>query len=108
MTSTMTFGQALRGDGGHTLAGGSGERNHGVYGALTDKHHQGKGLGQALLKDALLPTDQAADIAGIRCVLVHAKDDDARRGYESWNCEPSPTDAYHLFFLLKDLRAMLV
>ena len=43
-----------------------------------DKDHQGGGLGKALLKDALLRTAQAADIAGIRCLLVHAKDEAAR------------------------------
>ena len=31
-----------------------------------DQNHQGKGLGKALLKDALLRTVQAADIVGIR------------------------------------------
>ncbi|RMX15873.1 N-acetyltransferase [Vandammella animalimorsus] len=72
-----------------------------------DKRHQGRGLGQALLRDALLRTAQAADIAGIRCLLVHAKDDAARRWYESWEFEPSPTDPYHLWLLLKDLKAML-
>jgi len=72
-----------------------------------DKEHQRKGLGQALLKDALLRTAQAADIAGIRCLLVHAKDDAARQWYESWEFEPSPTDPYHLFLMLKDLKGML-
>ena len=72
-----------------------------------DRAHQGKGLGQALLKDALLRTSQAADIAGIRAVLVHAKDDGARRWYETFGFEPSPTDPHHLFLLLKDLRAAL-
>lgn len=72
-----------------------------------DKELQRKGLGQALLKDALLRTAQAADIAGIRCLLVHAKDDTARRWYESWEFEPSPTDPYHLFLMLKDLKGML-
>ena len=67
---------------------------------------QGKGLGAALLKDALLRTVQAADIAGIRCLLVHAKDEAARKWYESWEFEPSPTDPYHLFLLLKDLKAI--
>lgn len=73
-----------------------------------DQDHQGKGLGKALLRDALLRTAQAADIAGMRCLLVHAKDDSARRWYESWEFEPSPTDPYHLFLMLKDLRALLV
>lgn len=72
-----------------------------------DSTHQGKGLGQALLRDALLRTAQAADIAGIRCLLVHAKDDAARRWYASWEFEPSPTDPYHLFLLLKDLKNLL-
>lgn len=72
-----------------------------------DRDHQGKGLGKALLKDALLRTAQAADIAGIRCLLVHAKDDAARQWYASWEFEPSPTDAYHQFLMLKDLKALL-
>jgi GNAT superfamily N-acetyltransferase len=72
-----------------------------------DKNHQGIGLGKALLKDALLRTAQAADIAGIRCLLVHAKDEEARKWYESWEFESSPTDPYHLFLMIKDLKAML-
>lgn len=72
-----------------------------------DRDHQGKGLGKALLKDALLRTVQAADIAGIRCLLVHAKDEAARQWYESWDFEPSPTDSYHLFLMLKDIKAFL-
>jgi GNAT superfamily N-acetyltransferase len=73
-----------------------------------DLGHQHQGLGRALLKDALLRTAQAADIAGIRSLLVHAKDDAARQWYEAWEFEPSPTDPYHLFLLLKDLKALLV
>jgi GNAT superfamily N-acetyltransferase len=71
-----------------------------------DKEHQRRGLGQALLKDALLRTAQAADIAGIRRLLVHAKDEAARHWYESWEFEPSPTDPYHLFLMLKDLKSL--
>lgn len=69
--------------------------------------HQGSGLGVALLKDALLRTMQAAAIAGIRAMLVHAKDDAARNWYLKWGFEPSPTDAYHLFLLLKDVEQLL-
>ncbi len=72
-----------------------------------DKSEQGRGLGKALLKDALLRTAQAADIAGMRAMLVHAKDDEARAWYESFDFEPSPTDPFHLFLLMKDLRALL-
>lgn len=72
-----------------------------------DRSEQKKGLGRALLKDALLRTGQAADIAGIRALLVHAKDDEARAWYEAFDFEPSPTDPYHLFLLMKDLRALV-
>lgn len=72
-----------------------------------DRNHQGSGLGRALLKDALLRTRQAADIAGIRALLVHAKDEAARNWYLGWGFEPSPTDSYHLFLLLKEMDILL-
>jgi GNAT superfamily N-acetyltransferase len=68
---------------------------------------QGKGLGSGLLKDAMLRTLRAADIAGIRAFAVHAKDDEARSFYERFDFVPSPSDPYHLFRLLKDVRAAL-
>jgi GNAT superfamily N-acetyltransferase len=68
---------------------------------------QGKGLGAGLLKDAMLRTLQAAEIAGIRAFAVHAKDDQARAFYEHFDFVPSPTDPYHLFRLLKDIRELL-
>jgi len=69
--------------------------------------HQGRGLGTALMRDALLRTAAAADIAGIRALLVHAKDEAARRFYLRYEFEPSPTDPLHLFLLLKDLKMLL-
>jgi len=72
-----------------------------------DRAEQGKGLGKALLKDALLRCSNVADIAGVRAVAVHAKSNAARSWYEHFDFEPSPTDPYHLFLLMKDLRALL-
>ena len=72
-----------------------------------DHVYQRKGLGQALLKDALLRTAQAADIAGVRALMVHAKDEAARQWYESWEFEPSSADPYLLFLMIKDLKALL-
>ena len=72
-----------------------------------DLAHQGAGLGKALLKDALLRTAQAGEIAGIRALLVHAKDESARQWYLSWEFEPSPSDQFHLFLLMKDIKAMV-
>ena len=72
-----------------------------------DLRHQRVGMGRALLKDALHRTAQAADIAGIRALLVHAKDEQARQWYRNWEFEPSATDSFHLFLLMKDLKALI-
>jgi GNAT superfamily N-acetyltransferase len=51
-----------------------------VLGRLTvDLAFQGRGLGSALLRDALLRTLNAGSIVGIRAVLLHAISEDARR-----------------------------
>jgi len=68
---------------------------------------QGRGIGAGLLKDAMLRTVQAAAIAGIRALVVHAKDEQARAFYERFDFAPSPSDPWHLFVLLKDVRAMI-
>jgi GNAT superfamily N-acetyltransferase len=72
-----------------------------------DRSVQGKGVGRGLLKDALYRTVQAADIAGIRALLVHAKDEDARQFYTHFNFDASPSDPYHLFLLVKDIRRII-
>jgi len=69
-----------------------------------DRSEQGKGLGKALLKDALLRATRAATEIGARAVLVHAKDEEARAFYEYFDFEPSPTDPLHLFVLMKELQ----
>jgi predicted N-acetyltransferase YhbS len=43
-----------------------------------DKKYQGSGLGTGLLRDAVLRTLQAANIAGIRTILVHAISEPAK------------------------------
>jgi GNAT superfamily N-acetyltransferase len=72
-----------------------------------DKRLQGQGLGRGLLKDALPRTARAADIVGIRALLVHAKDDAAKAFYERYDFERSATDPYHLFLVVKDIRRSL-
>ena len=51
---------------------------------------QGRGIGAGLLKDAMLRTLQAADIAGIRAFAVHAKDEAARAFYSISTLSPPP------------------
>lgn len=67
----------------------------------------GKGLGSGLLKDAMLRTLEAAEIAGLRAFAVHAKDDEAQAFYKRFDFTASPSDPKHLFVLLKDIRGMI-
>jgi len=66
---------------------------------------QGRRVGAGLLLDALGRTLQVADIAGMRALAVHAKDDSAASFYRHFGFVASPTDSRHLFMLLKDIRA---
>lgn len=68
---------------------------------------QTQGIGKGLLKDALLRTAQAADIAGIRALLVHAKNDNVKEWYKQFNFDTSPTDSLHLYLLLKDIKKIV-
>jgi hypothetical protein len=69
----------------------------------------GPGRGQGTLKKhAMLRTLRAADIAGIRALVVHAKDEEARRFYLKFDFVPSPSDPMHLLALLnKDVRRIV-
>lgn len=69
-----------------------------------DVREKGQGLGKALLKDAILRTLQAADIAGLKAIFVQAKDEDAKLFYTKHGFIPSPGDPLHLFFPLAPLR----
>jgi GNAT superfamily N-acetyltransferase len=62
-----------------------------------DRREQDKGLGKALLKDAILRTMQAAEIAGLKLLLVHAKDEAAVDFYRKHGFEPVVDDPLKLF-----------
>ena len=79
-----------------------------VIGRLAvDRAYQGQGLGSALLKDALLRTRNAAAIAGIRAVLLHAISDDAKRFYEKAGFSASPIDPMTMMISLADIEKAL-
>jgi GNAT superfamily N-acetyltransferase len=71
-----------------------------------DQSWQGRGLGAALVTDAMRRILHAADIAGVRAMVVHAKDDAAKRFYEHLGFVPFPGKPLTLYRLLKDIRAM--
>jgi GNAT superfamily N-acetyltransferase len=72
-----------------------------------DRAEQGKGLGKALLVDALTRCLEAAEVIGARAILVHAIDDEAAAFYARFGFEPSPLEPNQLLLLMKDLRASL-
>jgi GNAT superfamily N-acetyltransferase len=72
-----------------------------------DKRFSGKGLGTELLRDALLRTLAAADIAGLRAIIVDAKNNEAKRFYEKFGFEAFLENPFRLSLILKDVRALL-
>ncbi len=79
-----------------------------VLGRLAiDQSYQGRGIGRALVRDAGLRLLNAAEILGIRSVLVHAISDDARAFYEAVGFLPSPSDPMMLMVGLNNLSIAL-
>jgi GNAT superfamily N-acetyltransferase len=62
---------------------------------------QGRGVGVALLQDAVLRTLNASDILGIRGLLVHALSSEAKAFYEHHGFVASPTQSMTLLLSLK-------
>jgi GNAT superfamily N-acetyltransferase len=72
-----------------------------------DREFQGHGLGRALLRDAARRLHAAADILGVRGLLVHALSDDARRFYVAVGFDSSPLDPLTLMISMVDIRALM-
>ncbi|NJM92592.1 MAG: GNAT family N-acetyltransferase [Rhodospirillaceae bacterium] len=69
--------------------------------------YQGRGLGKALLKDAILKTITASEIAGVRALVVHAIDDAAAQFYQRYGFVPSPLNPRALLLRIETARAAL-
>ena len=74
-----------------------------------DKFVQGQGFGSALLKDALKRAAfNISKDAGVRAVLVHAKNTKVRDWYKKQaGFIESPTDSLHLFLLIQEIEKNL-
>lgn len=66
------------------------------------KDYQGRKIGTGLLRDAVLRTLQAAEIAGVRAILVHAISERARQFYEECGFAPSPMDPMTLMITVAE------
>ncbi len=76
-----------------------------VLGRLAvDIRWQGKGMGLALLRDALLRCVEVSRDVAVKAVLVHALDEEAKRFYESVGFMESPANPLTLFITTLDLK----
>ncbi|MEI7464970.1 MAG: GNAT family N-acetyltransferase [Burkholderiales bacterium] len=99
---------------GHTEAPSSLKRNRPnpvpvlILGRLAiHKDHHQKGIGTALLRDAILRAIQAAEIAGVTALLVHALSESARRFYRSRGFIESPVKPMTLCLMLDTAKQVL-
>lgn len=73
-----------------------------VLGRLAiDQAYLGKGLGVALLKDAIYRTENIARQVGVRALIVHALNDDVRNFYTKFAFEASALQPLTLFYPIK-------
>lgn len=76
-----------------------------VLGRLAvDRRFQGKGIGRALLRDAVQGAMQVAEIAGAVALIVHAISADARSFYLSWGFSDWPWQPMTLYLVLRTVR----
>lgn len=75
-----------------------------VLGRLAvDSAHHGKGLGRALMADAIERASQAAQIIGVRAIVVHALSEEAATFYRAVGFEPSPAMPMLLMIAMADI-----
>ena len=80
-----------------------------VLGRLAvDVEFQERGIGRALLRDAVLRSLQAAHIIGVRAFLVHALSDEAKAFYESWGFVSSPVNPMTLMVTVAEAKKALL
>lgn len=70
-----------------------------------DVKHRAKGLGAALMKHFIMVALGVSQNIGLRLILVHAKDDEAKSFYEHYRFAPSPVDDYTLMMLVPGQQA---
>jgi GNAT superfamily N-acetyltransferase len=73
-----------------------------------DTRWQGHGIGSGMLREAILKTIEVSEYAGIRALLVHAIDEEAKLFYEKWNLQPSHLEPLTLMITLQDARKTLM
>lgn len=73
-----------------------------------DRDYHNKGLGSALLRDALLRAVNVSSNAGVFAILVHAISEQAKRFYLSRGFVESPLQPRTLIITLETVRSILM
>jgi len=71
-----------------------------------DRRFVGTGVGSQLVRHAALLAVNLSKAAGIRALIVDAKDERARQFYQRFDFEAFPSSPTRLFVLTKDLQAI--
>lgn len=69
--------------------------------------HNGQGLGRALFQDAAQRVVHAADVIGIRGLIVHALSEEAKAFYLRLGLDESPLEPMTLMITVQDLQAAM-
>ena len=69
------------------------------------QNFQGNGIGHSMLKDAVARVLQSAESIGVRVMLVHALDENAKNFYKYFGFKSSPIEEMTLMATLDDLKA---
>lgn len=72
-----------------------------------DRRYHNQGIGQALLRDAMLRAVNVAGDAGVFAILVHALSDQARQFYLSRGFVESPLQRMTLLMTIETVRSIL-
>ena len=74
--------------------------------AIDERYHN-RGLGQALLRDAMLRSVAVAADAGVFAILLHAISEPAKQFYLSRGFVESPLDSMTLMMTLETVRRIM-
>jgi GNAT superfamily N-acetyltransferase len=72
-----------------------------------DRRYHNQGIGQALLRDAMIRAVKVAGNAGVFAILVHALSDQARQFYLSRGFVESPMQPMTLLMTIETVRSIL-
>ncbi|HEY4172291.1 MAG TPA: GNAT family N-acetyltransferase [Rhodopila sp.] len=72
-----------------------------------DRRHHNRGLGSALLRDAMIRAVGVAANAGVSAILLHAISEQARQFYLSRGFQESPLQPMTLLMTLETIRSIL-